>query len=93
MNNLLSQKKTSKFSTFLENIQLLQGRNQGCSCSCLQAVPIEISLVNTIVLTRTFSATNKLLPRKFSSKQVVAENFLGKKKFLPRKFSTRKCYN
>ena len=67
-----------------------QGRNQGCSCSCLQAVPIEISLVNTIVLTRTFSATNKLLPRTSSAKKsfcrgssrqgnVITEHFLGKK--------------
>ena len=44
----------------------IQGRNQGCSCSCLRDVPIEINLGSTIVLTSITSTTNISLTSFFS---------------------------
>ena len=47
------------FSIFyIGAIVAYQGRNQGCSCSCLRDVPIEINLGSTIVLTSITSTTN-----------------------------------
>ena len=44
----------------------MQGRNEGCSCSCLRDVTIEINLGSTIVLMSITSTTNISLTSFFS---------------------------